>query len=286
MNYASKVGLGTVQFGIDYGISNGSGKTSKQEASKILALAKQHGISLLDTAPAYGESEALLGEIGVTDFNVVSKFNGNQKGVSVAEELKRSLIALRLKNLYGYISHNVANVLAEPGLWKQLVELKGNGLVTKLGMSFYYPGQLQQIWDLDITPDLVQLPYNLLDRKFEACFSRLKDEGTEIHIRSVFLQGLFFMEPDVIPAKLTSLQQPLSAIRDVARRSGMTTEELALNFVVRNPAVDYVIVGVNDARQMENNLRSLGSSWQGAVDDEIRGVEVLDPELLNPGNWK
>lgn len=282
----AKLGIGTVQFGLDYGISNQGGITLPSEVATILLQAKKNDIFMLDTASAYGSSEQVLGELGVSDFKVVSKFQPLKTENELKWQLETTLKSLRLRSLYGYLAHQADVLIEHPNLWAGLQHLKEAALVQKIGLSLYHPAQLEKLWQLKMVPDLVQLPYNLLDRKFEPYFNQLKSEGTEIHTRSVFLQGLFFLKENELVGKVSGLKKALISLKELGSVYKFSIEELAINFAIHNPEIDHVIVGVNNVQQLKSNIDFIKATWNKDVDEKIRQIKVEDEKLLNPVNWK
>jgi len=206
-----KLALGTVQFGLDYGITNQDGQVSLDEAKNILDFAKDNGINTLDTAPAYGNSEKILGQISTENFKVVTKTRhfdsleiNNSDVKLLSSDFYHSLEYLRQDSVYGVLVHNADDLLkfGSEKLFKQLQELKQAEKIVKIGVSVYDHSQLQAILDnFDI--DLVQLPFNILDRRMidGGTFAKLQEKDIEVHARSVFLQGLLLMSEQNRPEK-------------------------------------------------------------------------------------
>lgn len=277
MNLKSKIGLGTVQFGLDYGISNESGKTPKYEVKRILDFAKNEGIDTLDTAIAYGESERVLGEIGIENFEVVSKFlPESELNIPLEEQLKKTLRSLKTENVYGYLAHRPADILDNPDHWKILNRFKEQGIVNKIGFSLNETSELEQLLDKRFVPDLLQVPFNYFDRRFEELITQLHSKGCEIHTRSTFLQGLFFKNPESLPSHFEEVKGVLQEVQ-------VTASKLAgslLRFVLEKPFIDKVIVGVETKEQLFENLTDLGIADRLAQKDfEISNL------ILNPSRW-
>ena len=129
INYSKKLGLGTVQFGLDYGISNKQGITNLEEVRDILGFAKNAGIDLIDTAFGYGKSEEVLGKADVDGFRVVSKFLPESNGLSIPQQVQTTLERLKTNQLYGLLAHRPADLLKNPDIWLYLQGLKQQGLV-------------------------------------------------------------------------------------------------------------------------------------------------------------
>ena len=251
MEISEKLGLGTVQFGLYYGISNKSGQTTSNEVTEILKTAEFHKIEILDSASAYGNSEEVLGNNDLSTFKMISKFMPSEI-VTISEQLDSTLSKLGLNSLYGYLAHRPLSILAEPSQWDDLQELKNKKKVTKIGFSLNEPQELEQLFEKGFYPDLVQVPYNYFDRRFENAIKELKKEGCEIHTRSTFLQGLFFMDPRRLDDFFDEVKQPISQLQNNLALNGAL-----LKFVLEQPFIDKIIIGVENNKQLVENIKSL-----------------------------
>ena len=274
----SKLVLGTVQFGLQYGV-NSAGRPSEDAVKSILAEAAKGGITTLDTSSAYGNSEEILGECVTSDenFKIVSKY---PKGETyVGEMFNSSLNRLRVKKLYGYLLHHFEVYKNNPKVWDEFVALKESGKVQKIGFSLYTPEELEFILNNKSPFDLIQVPFNIFDKKFLPYMKQLHDYGVEIHVRSTFLQGLFFKDRNALPEKLQPMKKYLLQLDEFSKKSGLSISEIALNYNLQNPYIDGVLIGVDNVEQLQTNLKSVKDT---PIDIEI---EVKEPELLNPVNW-
>jgi len=290
-----KLGLGTVQFGLAYGVTNPRGQVPSAEAQAILAAALAAGIDLLDTAAAYGNSEAVLGHaLGARpELRIVSKLPplaADRIGAAEIDQCRttvlRSLTLLRRESIYGLLLHRPDD-LRKPGA-EQLValleELKRAGKVAKVGISAYDRAQVDQTLER-FTPDLVQVPVNLLDQRLlqDGTLDRLKGRNVEVHARSAFLQGALLAEPASLPSHFVPHRDRLRAVGSVAERAGLSRLALCLRFVLAQPAIDRVIVGVTALAELHQILGV-------AVDDAplpagLAALAVDDPRLVNPALW-
>jgi aryl-alcohol dehydrogenase-like predicted oxidoreductase len=288
-----KIGLGTVQFGLDYGISNDRGRTGPDEVARILKIARAHGIDVLDTAPAYGTSEAVLGtcHAAMTGFRIVTKtprFDPANLPGDNADALENSLRAslerLATTSVYGLLFHRTSDLWSPGGdlLMARARACRAAGLVQKLGVSVYNAQEIDAILDLPGI-DLVQVPINVLDQRLLASghLDRLKAAGIEIHARSVFLQGLLLMEPTALPPALANARRPLEAFRANAHQRSLSPLEAALGFVLGVPQIDVALCGVNDAAQ----LQTICGRVTALPPEEFAGLAQADPALLDPSQW-
>jgi len=277
MNF-DKLVLGTVQFGLQYGV-NSAGRPNEDAVKSILAEAAKGGITTLDTSCAYGNSEEILGECITPDegFKIVSKY---PKGATpVAEMFNGSLSRLKVGQLYGYLLHHFEVYKNNPSVWDEFMALKEYGKIQKIGFSLYTPEELEFILKNKSPFDLIQVPFNIFDRKFLPYIKELHDKGVEIHVRSTFLQGLFFKDREALPEKLKPMKKYLLQLDEFSKQSGLSISEIALNYNLQNPYIDGVLIGVDNVEQLHMNLNSVKDT---PIDIEI---EVKEQELLNPVNW-
>lgn len=256
MKRVSKIGLGSVQFGLAYGISNTKGQTSDLDVSEILSLAHNYGISTIDTAASYGSSEKVIGRHNQNRFEIVSKFMPSNNGVPIINQFQNSLDSLQVTSLYGYLAHRPLDLISNKKDWEDIQILKSSGRIKKIGFSLNQPEEYYQLLDAGIVPDIIQVPFNYFDTRFQDVLIKLKSEGCEIHSRSTFLQGLFFINID----NLDSFFSPLfSELRYLQSTFGKGLSSALLKYVVNQPFIDKVILGVENVAQLEENLAGLES---------------------------
>lgn len=271
-----KIALGTVQFGLKYGISNQDGKVQEHEVNAILDLCKISGISVIDTASAYGNAEQVLGRAGVNDFKIVSKFLPNTTNEAFNQQFEESCKHLNQNKLYAYLAHRPENLLEQPQEWEMLQSLKEAGRVQKIGYSLNKPQELEDLLNKGFIPDIVQIPYNFLDRRFEQFRDDFKNNGVEVHARSAFLQGLLLMNLENLPVFFKSIQPVLQRMREHINDLPGTL----LRFVLEADFVNYVVIGVESKHQLNNNLSSLKMSTSFHME-----IPEIADEILMPMYW-
>ncbi|MDG2297237.1 MAG: aldo/keto reductase [Gammaproteobacteria bacterium] len=287
----TKISLGTVQFGVDYGINSASGQVKSNEVINILNYAQQRGINLLDTAPSYGNSEQVLGVSNIQNFKIVTKTRHfDQNTISdkdctlLMNDLDQSLHLLKQKSVYGVLVHN-ANDLLKPGadkIVRQLEILKKQGLASKIGVSVYGYEQLEIILNnFDI--DLVQLPFNIFDRRLidSGMFKTLKNKGVEIHARSVFLQGLLLMDMQNRASKFDRWKDIWKIWHEWLNDNQITALEATIRYAISLPEISKVLVGVDTKDQLEEII----IASNGGLPNVPKELFVNDADLLNPTNW-
>ncbi len=291
-----KLGLGTVQFGMPYGISNTQGQTKPADVAAILETAIRAGVRVLDTAPGYGDSETVLGQCPASrGANIVTKTAPRAEAVTaeairdeMRSSLQKSLTRLGCHRVYGLLLHKPEDFSSSRAdhLFAGLNKLKSEGLVTKVGVSVYTVDEAAALLDrFDL--DLVQVPINLFDQNFlsTGMLARLKNKRVEIHSRSAFLQGLLLMAPRQIPAHLFRLVPHVERLREIAAARTTTPQQLCLDFVRQLREIDSVIVGVNDIQQLRSLVEAFNQPRFACSSAEVAELAVGDAQLTNPSRW-
>jgi aryl-alcohol dehydrogenase-like predicted oxidoreductase len=287
----SKIALGTVQFGIDYGVNSVEGQVQPSQVESILNYARLKGIDLLDTAPTYGNSEKILGRVNISNLKVVTKTRhfdsleiNNNDVKFLNNDFHHSLKDLKQDSVYGVLIHN-ADDLLKPGaekLFDQLQELKQAEKIMKIGVSVYDYSQLQSILD-NFDMDLVQLPFNILDRRMidSGMLATLRSKGTEVHARSVFLQGLLLMTEQSRPGKFKRWEALWKVWHEWLNDNQITALEATIRHAISMPEISKVLVGVDTVDQ----LKEIVMATPGVLPDIPPEMFTNDADLLNPSNW-
>lgn len=292
MSNVRKLGLGTVQWGLSYGVTNTSGVTPPESVSAILAEARHRGIEILDTASLYGDAESALGANSLDKFRVVTKtpkfdlaIIGKGQSDRLVEVFHQSLSRLKSAKVYGLLSHHAPDLIAPGGaaLVAAMQDLKEKGFVEKVGVSVYDGEQVDALLKV-FKPDIVQLPFSVLDQRMlvNGQLERLKNLEVEIHVRSVFLQGLLLMPPPQVPAYFSSLTPLLEKWHTAAKESGATPRQAALAFVRDIPYIDTVLVGVENLSQFQECVED----FSAAVDFDASNLACNEPMFVNPALWR
>jgi aryl-alcohol dehydrogenase-like predicted oxidoreductase len=282
-----KIILGTVQFGLNYGINNTGGKPSEESVHEILEYAGQQGVKIIDTADAYGNATELLGIFNQKHpdvFLINTKFRNS--GNSLSDQLQDSLRKLRIQKVHTYFFHSYEDFIRYPDLLLELNKLKKVLKFEKIGLSVYDNQEFRSaIKNKEI--EVIQLPFNLLDNfsKRGDLLKEAKDKGKEIQVRSVFLQGLFFKPLNMIPSKLGKLIPYLQQINEIASINNLTVEQLALQYALSQPEIDHVIIGIDNLEQLKRNLAFTQQILPGPTLQSINKILVKETELLYPKNW-
>jgi aryl-alcohol dehydrogenase-like predicted oxidoreductase len=288
--------LGTAQFGLPYGITNAAGQVAEPEVLALLAEAAAAGLTLLDTAQAYGDAEVVLGRTLPPghDFRLISKLPAQSQAAFTADDrfawdqaFERSLVRLGAPCLDALLLHNAAD-LGKPGgeiLQRWMVSLRDRGLVRRLGLSIYGPDDLDGV-ALDLL-DLVQLPLSLYDQRLlvDGTIARLRSQGCAIHARSLYLQGLLLSPVASWPAWVDPIaREHHSRLECLATDRGCSLLECALGFARAQQDLEAVVLGLCSRRELHQLLQAWGQSspWH---EGEWRTWAQPDAGILDPRCW-
>ena len=286
-NKTSKLALGTVQFGIDYGINNSHGQISRSEAEVIVDYAFKHGVSVLDTARSYGHAESAIGEIlllepSYRNIEVVTKISYDSR-LSLSQN-----IAVSCHNLKrDFIDTALFHSFEDYKLYSHSIDINEKFNIRKLGISVYTNAEIERILD-DSRIKVIQVPFNLLDNEYQRgeILRLAKSKGKEVHTRSSFLQGLFFKEPNDISSNLIGLRKELKLIQDLCKDYNVSVSDLALQYCLSKNFIDKVIIGVDTLDHLKMNIKSCNTVIPQNLVFEIDKIVVKTKELLNPSNWQ
>ncbi len=286
MNYA----LGTVQFGMKYGISNEEDETSVEEINSILNICKKFEIDTIDTAIDYGNSEIKLGMAGVKDFKVVTKIPSIDPKVDdvsylIKNRIMDSLEKLKLNSIYGLLLHKSSDLqsIKNREIISSLNNLKEEGIVKKIGCSIYSPDELNFILNsLDV--DIIQAPLNLIDRRLidSGWLSKLKSYGIEVHTRSSFLQGLLLMSRNNIPATFCHSKEIFDKWFEFIKENNTSQLATCLSFLKSIRGIDKVLIGVQNSDQL---IEIINTKIYEIKNFDIEFMNSKKLDLIDPSKW-
>jgi aryl-alcohol dehydrogenase-like predicted oxidoreductase len=277
-----KLALGTVQFGLDYGIVNHSGQVKFEEVKKILRYAKKSNIDTLDTASSYGDSERILGKIGVEDCQIVTKTTPLKNNIDdVIDNFYKSLENLNTSQVNGLLIHDINDIDNKNfgQLFNKLKLLQDQGLIGKIGFSTYSPMQIDFLLN-NFEFDLIQLPFNVFDTRLSkgGQLKALKDKGIEIHSRSIFLQGLL-LNFENLPDYFSTWKRQFNDYQSIVNESELSLLEYAVNFVLNTQEIDKVLVGVINKCQLKEIVQAVKNK------NGVKPYPIDDIKLINPNFW-
>ncbi len=303
----SRLGIGTVQFGLDYGINNPKGKVPFSEILKIFDLAAQYGVNLIDTSRFYGTSEKNIGlaleKLGLRkSFVICTKLDisKNYKEKSDKEILKevddtlaKSLESLKVEKIPIYLLHLPEHRTFRDGLiWNFLQEKQSEGLIGHLGVSIAY-GPKEALDALqDPVTEALQIPFNIFDQRWRnsGFFEEVNKISRELALftRSSYLQGLLVMRMEDVPPELNAAKEYKHVLNEIAGELSMSVKELALRYVFSVESITSTIVGIDSSPQFEENLSiyndgKLNPSVMRKIESAFQNI----PEnIVNPVFWK
>lgn len=285
-----KIILGCAQFGIDYGVSNESGIVSSKRVLELINFAREKNIDTLDTARAYGSSEQKLGEVGIKDFKIITKLPKlppNMKDIRswIYQNIRTSCNYLDVSSIYGFLLHNPQDLLSKDSnnLVRALEEAQSDGIINKLGISIYSPDILDAVMK-KMRLDIVQVPYNILDRRIETSgwLDRLIDNGVTIHTRSSFLQGLLLMKAIEIPRKFQRWQSLFKKWTSYLDNNNISAISACLSLPLSDKRISGVVLGVESQVQ----LKEIFDNYSTKLDHELLSLmSCNDLELIDPRRW-
>lgn len=293
----TELALGTVAFGVDYGITNTAGAPSDDVILSILDLAHEAGVTLFDTAADYGTAQQRLGDLTTAQAQLanttgsqrrfVTKFSLPTDGSRASSDnlYRQSMVQLRVALLEGVLFHKLSDLSDDRTAEAVEILRQGRkaGLLSRIGVSVYNEVDLERA--LEVMPDLslIQLPANVFDQRLldSALLTELVRNGVHVHVRSAFLQGLVFANPNELPDFFAPLAPALSAVRNEAAARGVSVQSIALSALKFHPNVSAVVVGAQSVREMEEIVQA----WTAASDQLDLAVDAIPEPVLDPRQW-
>ncbi|HRJ72360.1 MAG TPA: aldo/keto reductase [Terrimicrobiaceae bacterium] len=287
--------LGTVQFGLNYGIANRTGAPSHSEVCAMLVAGAEGGINCLDTARTYGNSEEVLGraleETGLKDhYFVVTKIDsqippdltGEETKAAIQKSLEESLRRLRLDVLPLVLLHRDDY----PAQMDALESMRERGLTKRCGVSLGFPNNAPAFLS---HPALaaIQAPVNVLDRRFDEAIRAAKSKSAFVFARSTYLQGLLLMDDASTPPHLLSIRDERAIFHKMAADLGITPSALLLKAALQRDDLDAVVFGVETITQLRENLAVFHSDpLPEDLLKTIHDYRYHGPEwMLHPALW-
>ncbi|MCF2859374.1 aldo/keto reductase [Pseudoalteromonas sp. SMS1] len=291
-----RLALGSVQFGLDYGVSNTSGQPPLDEVEKILRLAVQSNIDVVDTAIAYGQSHAVLGKLKHVchHLNIVTKLPPLQASSFDSDSceayqnmLLDSFDTLNCDEIYGVLFHQSADIIKAGNrpLLDSLEMFKKQGKIRKIGVSLYSNNNMDDLLSVQ-SIGLVQLPFNAFDTFFanKGYLKEFNAREIEVHVRSAFLQGLLLMALEDMPSYFAPWRKQLTNFKNIATEFSASSLELALAYVLKHDEIDKIVIGVNSEQELQQILSAYHQAEQLSK-QFLPDISVSDSQLTNPAHW-
>jgi len=298
---AKELVLGTAQLGFKYGIANKEGKPTIDRAFSIMKFAVELGISYFDTAYSYGESEARIGKFSKiyreygNKINIITKMPSLKGKIINKERINKyffeSLKRLNRNSIYCYMIHNFDDIVNNSKIINEaFLSLKEEGFIEKIGVSVYDKFQIEYLLK-NFRFDLIQLPVNIFDQRLlrSGILYDLKKKNIEIHARSIFLQGLIFMDKNSLPSSLVGAVPYLEKLEKVSLEVGATKREIALSFVNSISEIDKIVIGVEKIEQLKQAVNAFNKVRNS---DKLKNIitfdsfAIEDENIIDPRRWR
>lgn len=290
MSLFNKIAIGAAQFGMDYGKFNESGLISQADLRTLLQIAKESDINTIDTAVAYGDSEANLGNIGVDGWQLITKLPSIPDEITsvkafIESTVSSSLSRLKKPSINGLLLHDPKQLLGERGIdiYSGLNSLKDHGYVSAIGVSIYNPEELDLLLK-KFSFDIVQAPYSIIDQRMEksAWLEKLQHHGIEFHARSIFLQGLLLQGRSVLFENYERWSSLWNLWFEWLEKSGISSLQACLNFALSNPLITKVVIGMDSLLHFKEIL----SNVNHVEFKDMPDLSCDDKDLIIPSNWQ
>jgi|TARA_B110000495_G_C23015999_1_gene601801 aryl-alcohol dehydrogenase-like predicted oxidoreductase len=284
----TKLAIGSAQFGLNYGISNKKGIVQQEEIVSILKVCKETGINSIDTAKGYGHSEEALGmaiqSLKYSQWNIITKIHRFDSNIS--NQIKKSASRLTIP-INTVLAHSF-ELFMDKSFQNQLNKNKLNGQIQKFGVSLYTKKEILSVLESKILPDIIQLPLNILDSKLykDGIIRKIYNKKIEIHVRSVFLQGLFYLSAKDIKNRFPDAYSTIYRLKKIASKAKVSIAELSLLWVLSLDEIKKIIIGVENSDQLKMHIESFKKSISQDLFKEALRISYNNKYVLNPSLWK
>ena len=287
----NKLVIGTANFGMNYGQGMHAGRLSEQATKEILQFARSLEIKTLDTAISYGDCSKRLGIIGVEDWKVITKIPKIPKGINNVNDWVKNCISksaqeIGVSRFEAILIHNPKDFIGENDkeLLQSLKDLKERGLTKKIGVSVYEKKDLETILNI-FQPEIVQCPVNIVDKRLlkDKYLQDISKMGIEVHIRSIFLQGLLTYATENIPVEFAKFKDFWQNWKLWLSSQELTPVEACVRFVNSIQGIDKIVIGVNSTLHLKEIFHYFSKP---PIDKEPKWISDLEPELIDPRLWK
>jgi len=291
-----KLCLGTVQFGLEYGINNPHGQPTEKEVFYMLDEAIEQGITIFDTAFAYGNAEQLLGDYGISNHKVqvISKLKPNLIGNNdpntrklVEDEIVQSLRRIKINVLDGYLLHTPTDFYNER-IIDALQYCKYKGFIKSFGVSIYETKHALDVVKSKVV-DYIQVPYSIFDQRLDQTefFTLARENNVVVFGRSAFLQGLILMKEDKVPGQLSKVKEYLRQFDKIINKYNISRAEAAFLFSYTHPGIDHVVFGVDNIEQLQEDIYISRKAIDFAKcrEELSQCFQTIEKSIIFPSLW-
>lgn len=275
--------IGVTQFGMQYGIFNKSHTNKRKKLKQILVFSAKKKIKSLYTSKYYGNANYLLKSENLRNFHIYLKYKPkdllNSKFIydlnKTKKYFKKNQLFLMIDN-FEKLDGKEASMI-----YRILINLKKKKVIKKFGYSIYSFRNLKEICK-SFKPDIVQCSYNVMDRRLDENIKQqyFKKNKIEIHVRSIFLQGLLLVDPLKLPKKFLKWKKNFETFSDLMKYQNISKLSGCFNFVQRNKNINKILVGVD-------NLEQLLEIYNIKINKKIKYPKnyIKSEKLINPSLW-
>ena len=282
----NRIVLGGAQLGLPYGILNGGETLSREEVARILDTAISHGIESIDTAIAYGQSETVIGETAQNRFKIISKLPpipSDMANVSqwVRRQIDASLSRLNCSSLEALLLHHPQDLIGPHGseLYAAINSLLSEKIIERFGVSIYAPNELDGIIG-KFNIDVVQAPLNVFDRRIIGVTDQLSALNIEVHVRSVFLQGVLIANPKDRPQRFQPWSEHFARFDEWVHSTGMSAMACCLGFALQQPGVTKLVIGTTSKESLTEIMTSIPNiHLEVPADLQSSSEQLIDPRV-------
>ena len=284
-----KIVIGTANFGMDYGIRKNQKKLIDSDILEIINTAKKIGIDTIDTAISYGNSLNRLGGFGVENFKIITKFpkipdDKKNQTTWFNEQIEGTLKKLGINNLEAVLLHYPKDIIENNNseLIHFLLNLKNEGVIKKIGVSIYEKNELEEILKI-FKPEIIQCPINLFDNRLleKNYLEKISKKGIEIHVRSIFLQGLLLFKREEMPKEFLKYYYIWEEWYNWLKIMKLNPLEACIRYTNSLKSVDKIVVGINSAQHLKQITKYMRKpklhqkpNWQNSISKDL-----IDPRL-------
>lgn len=287
--------LGTAQIGMDYGITNINGKINKQEVREILDFCCEKNICFLDTAPAYGESEQILGENNLSSFDIITKISAIprlsitiQEVIDVEKLFFQSLKKMKRPDIYGVLIHSSFDLMKKGSelLIDKLIKWKEEGYVHNIGVSVYDPEEVDFILE-NFDFDCIQLPLNIFDQRFlqMGILNKIKKRNIDVYVRSIFLQGILLQDREKMENIFSKKVQGFLEYEKFLKEKNLSPLEATLSFIYQIEEIQGVVIGINSFQQLKEICETIENIKQADRNLDFSHLHIDDKTIIDPRTW-
>ncbi len=287
-----KIIFGSAQLMSDYGINKDNKNLVKSELIKIFKLLKKKKTFLIDTAQSYGNAEKTIGKLINSKFKIITKVSSlknydiNNLDKIIFKKINRSLKNLRIKKLYGILIHDQNDLKGKKGkkIISVLKKIKREGLTKKIGFSCYDTKILLHNLKKN-NFDIVQFPMNVFDQRLldKKTSNFIKKKKIEVHIRSIFLQGLLTLKKKKMSIFGSKIKKKLILWNKFLKKNRISSSEACIAFIKKNIKNYNVVIGINNIEQLKQVYNCISSKKGHNLN--FNRLNVKNEKIINPSRW-